>query len=286
MFGIAAGEWHSLISPPQPPRPNVDPLTGGYRRIPVAQQGADLFCDTALIAREVAELLDAPMLSPGTATDAADALAAEAEGDVFFAAIGSVPPLKLVGTLIGQFGLLGTLRFIKDRSGMMQGASVKPLQGTAAVRAMQVFQDNLNEHLASHKFLNGDEVSYADLCVYHPLWLQQRVGGIAFRESLNYLSRWFNDVEAFGHGKRIERNGDEVFAMARENDPRPLPSVASIHAHTGQQVAVSPADYGRDPVRGQLVWADDQRLILARDSSDFGTLHVHFPVKNYEVAPV
>ena len=44
MFGYTGLRWHSVISPPMPPRPNLDPLTGGYRRIPVAQKGADLFC--------------------------------------------------------------------------------------------------------------------------------------------------------------------------------------------------------------------------------------------------
>uniref|UniRef100_UPI00338E51DC glutathione S-transferase N-terminal domain-containing protein n=1 Tax=uncultured Spongiibacter sp. TaxID=870896 RepID=UPI00338E51DC len=54
MFGVTNSEWQSLLSPPWPPRPNVDPLAGGYRRIPVAQCGADIFCDSAVIAEEVA----------------------------------------------------------------------------------------------------------------------------------------------------------------------------------------------------------------------------------------
>lgn len=43
MFGLTGTRWQSLIAPVQPPRPSVDPLTGGYRRIPVAQIGADIF---------------------------------------------------------------------------------------------------------------------------------------------------------------------------------------------------------------------------------------------------
>ena len=54
MFGMTNTRWLSLSSPMRPPRPNLDPLTGGYRRIPVAQIGADIFCDTSLIAGEVA----------------------------------------------------------------------------------------------------------------------------------------------------------------------------------------------------------------------------------------
>ena len=43
MFGHLNLTWYSLISPAMPPRPNLDPLVGGYRRIPVLKQGADLF---------------------------------------------------------------------------------------------------------------------------------------------------------------------------------------------------------------------------------------------------
>ena len=51
MFGLKGMRWHSVLSPEQPPRPNVDPLSGGYRRIPIAQIGADVFCDTFGLAR-------------------------------------------------------------------------------------------------------------------------------------------------------------------------------------------------------------------------------------------
>ncbi|MEM1413012.1 MAG: glutathione S-transferase N-terminal domain-containing protein, partial [Pseudomonadota bacterium] len=87
MMGLTDQAWGSVLSPPYPPRPNVDPLTGGYRRIPIAQLGADLFCDTSLIAREVAVLTDTPALAPGSESPEAEALAARAEREVFFSAI-------------------------------------------------------------------------------------------------------------------------------------------------------------------------------------------------------
>src|SRR5271168_1599355 len=42
--------WRSVIIPMIMPRPDTIPLTGGYRRTPVLQVGADVYCDTALIA--------------------------------------------------------------------------------------------------------------------------------------------------------------------------------------------------------------------------------------------
>ena len=42
--------WRSVIIPMIMPRPDTIPLTGGYRRTPVLQVGADVYCDTAAIA--------------------------------------------------------------------------------------------------------------------------------------------------------------------------------------------------------------------------------------------
>ena len=41
--------WRSVDIPGLPPRPLLSPLTGGYRRAPVMQIGADIYCDTHAI---------------------------------------------------------------------------------------------------------------------------------------------------------------------------------------------------------------------------------------------
>ncbi len=61
--------WRSHVVPPVPPRPEVNLLTGGNRRIPVLQIGADIICDSNMILRTLERLYPAPPLSP-----AADAL--------------------------------------------------------------------------------------------------------------------------------------------------------------------------------------------------------------------
>ena len=35
------------------PKPDLMPLTGGYRKTPVLQVGADIYCDTQLIMLEI-----------------------------------------------------------------------------------------------------------------------------------------------------------------------------------------------------------------------------------------
>ena len=54
LLGYLGAAWHSVEIPSIMPRPLLMPLSGGYRRIPVAQIGADVYCDTKIIARALA----------------------------------------------------------------------------------------------------------------------------------------------------------------------------------------------------------------------------------------
>ena len=53
MLGFKGLSWRSVHIPPMSPKPDLTALTGGYRKTPVLQVGADIYCDTALIARRL-----------------------------------------------------------------------------------------------------------------------------------------------------------------------------------------------------------------------------------------
>ncbi|HCE29343.1 MAG TPA: glutathione S-transferase, partial [Comamonadaceae bacterium] len=48
VLGFKNLAWKSVIIPSVMPKPDVVALTGGYRRTPLLQIGADIYCDTAL----------------------------------------------------------------------------------------------------------------------------------------------------------------------------------------------------------------------------------------------
>src|SRR5262249_59429914 len=56
--------WRSVEQPVIMPKPKLIPLTGGYRRIPVLQIGADVWCDTGSIIRKIDELFPEPTIYP------------------------------------------------------------------------------------------------------------------------------------------------------------------------------------------------------------------------------
>ncbi len=49
VLGAKGLTWNAVEIPPILPKPDLLALTGGYRRTPVMQIGADIYCDTALI---------------------------------------------------------------------------------------------------------------------------------------------------------------------------------------------------------------------------------------------
>jgi len=287
MFGLAGLRWHSVLSPPQPPRPDVDPLSGGYRRIPIGQVGADVFCDTFVIAQEVARLADAPELDPERATGDAAEIVARAEGDVFFAAIGSVAPLTLLGTLLRSVGPLGLVKFALDRAQMMRSAHVTAPQGDAARAILAAYLEDLDQRLADRDYLTGATPSIADFAAFHPLWLHVRTGRRPLDPRHAHVARWYARIEAFGHGTREEWAPERAFEAARSAKPRPLPAApGEPDARIGRRVSVAPTDYGTVPVAGTLVAVTPSRCIVARDTDRFGTLHVHFPLRGFALTEI
>src|SRR5882724_6141516 len=64
IMGFKKLQWGSVIIPNMMPKPDVVALTGGYRKTPFLQIGADIYCDTALIADVIESLAPAPSLYP------------------------------------------------------------------------------------------------------------------------------------------------------------------------------------------------------------------------------
>lgn len=284
MFGYTNSSWCSLISPAWPPRPNVDPLSGGYRRIPIAQLGADIFCDSSLIALEIAKATEQPALDPTGTSGPALELMQKAEGDGFFAAITSVPTLMLLGTLLSGFGPLGAYRFVKDRRGLLKGGTSKPKAAADARDVMRDIFETLESLLTEQPWIGGDTPNAADFAVYHPIWLHLSCKG-KLPPSAKNVCLWYDRLGNFGHGQRREISQAEAFERARSSPPRPLPDSEMIgDLEPGQLGEVLPEDYGLVPVAGTLAAVTAERIILARETEAFGTLHVHFPRTGYSLS--
>ena len=87
VLGYKQLAWKSVLIPPIMPKPDVLALTGGYRKTPFLQIGADMYCDSELICDVLEHLKPAPTLYPEGLKGAARITAQWADTTLFWAAM-------------------------------------------------------------------------------------------------------------------------------------------------------------------------------------------------------
>jgi len=286
MFGYCGVQWESVISPAMPPRKIVDPLAGGYRRIPVMQIGADIFCDTKLIANEIAAAYNKPELSMETCADEIAEYSNYVDTMIFMAGIQSADPRKMLFSVFKLFSPLQAIRFIKDRAGIQKTSSLKRLGREHSLQILDKHFNDMESKLANNNFLFGDIPSIADFSAYHNLWFKNITSGSEGLESHNNINRWFKAMSEFGHGERTESNKANAFNTAIDQLPRDIPKSMISGEYIGKAVEIKPNDYAKNSVSGTLVGSDQARWILTRETKEFDTLHVHFPKRGFEIVVV
>jgi glutathione S-transferase len=277
LFGLRGVAWRSVIQPTIMPKPDLTPLTGGYRRIPVLQVGADVFCDTQVILAEVAARTGGPLEGAGWAIN----LWADR---IFF---GSTVPI-----IFGEIEV--PKAFIEDREKLsgrpFDAAAMKaaglPMKGQWRAQAAWI-----ESALAHSDYIAGAAPGLSDIAAYMNLWFLGGAVPKIMDELLVGLPKtlaWRDRVRAIGHGTRSEMTPAEALEAARTSEP------ATYTAHDpadplgvapGQPVRVMADDYGRDPIDGVLVAANPERIVIAREDESLGRLHVHFPRAGYLAVP-
>ena len=282
MLGYTATPWLSLQAPLTPPRPSIDPLLGGYRRIPVAQIGADIFCDTRIICDEIAALANQPSLSPFGQPDAVTGFIEDVESRVFLTGVASVPLAGVFKALWRQVPLRHWARYLGDKRRLLDTSAVAHPDRATALKAWRAHLVDLDARLDG-AFLGGATPAIADFCAVHLLWFRQGMEGQALFNGLQRVPDWYQRMIAIGHGEWQEISAADTLAFARDSSPREIPQAMRRGPRLGELVEVMPGDYACIPTRGRLVGEDAHRWILARDTGVAGQVHVHFPKRHYRL---
>ena len=240
--------WRSVEQPVIMPKPKLVPLTGGYRRIPVLQIGADVWCDTGIIVRKIDELNPTPTIYPEGLSAAADVMNQWADRRLFW----STTPV-----IFEKLAAVVPKEFIEDRSKMMQGANFADIARSApdSRNQLRAFLEILDRQLASRAFLLGDSFSLADAACFHPVWfLRAEPTAFGLAQKFPHLMRWFDRIDAMGNGEVRPMDPDEALKIAKDSAPATAENVDSRDPNgleAGTRVAVTPDDYAFDPVVGQ-----------------------------------
>ncbi|MFI5002036.1 MAG: glutathione S-transferase family protein [Reyranellales bacterium] len=286
-FGIKRLAWKSVMIPNIMPKPDLMPLTGGYRKTPVLQIGADIYCDTQLIMLELEKRAPRPALLPPDKAGEARALTMWIDRNVFWPAVGIV---------MGAIGDKLPEAFHKDRS-EFSGRSFDPakLKAAAPFAAEQTYAQLVlaEEMLADGRpFLLGAAPTLADCALYNPVWfLKVRLGGGKAEPPLDRLPRivaWSDRMATFGSGTPTDMTGAEALAVAKAATPAATGVAANDPSglKAGQKISVTPDDTGKVPVSGVLVGLAADRISIKRSDPRAGDVIVHFPRAGYIVTPL
>lgn len=276
LLGIKGLAWRSVIQPTIMPKPDLVPLTGGYRRIPVMQIGADVFCDSQVIMAEIERRAPSPKVIHGADWAInlwADRVAFQPTVAIIFGLIGDTVPPEFIKDREALSGAPFDVAAMKAASGPMQ----------EQFRAMAWWGER--QLAGGGEWIAGEAPGLADIAFYMNFWF---LGGVlrdemsSLLEGMPNLGRWRQRVRAIGHGQRSNSTTEEAIAIAKAAEPDACAHIGhDPHDPSGlapgASVVIGANDYGREPIAGTLIAANAERLVIAREDPRIGRANLHTP---------
>ncbi|KAF9334494.1 hypothetical protein BG006_002053 [Podila minutissima] len=317
--------WYSVQTSAMLPRKLLEPLTHGYRRIPIMQIGNNVYCDTAIILDELERRFPEPAISSGLAGTVG-------LGDVFASWVdkqlfgnikdqmpwGATPEEQKASPLHAVFG---SKAFLADRSQLAGG---RPINVEAMRNAQPFLLDQLLANLetlesvlrpSQHAFqqqqkkaeggwiLGTEKPTASDISVFGILWWlvsTKRAAEYVTPATYPSVFTWFSQMKAYmkkySHPTldRVKFSGEEALEVAKDASTSVYePTRESVHPlekrQVGELVTVSPNDYGKVPVRGTIVEISHRRVAIRPEAlvshRDIQVV-MHFPRNGYIILPV
>lgn len=289
MLGHKGLPWKSVGIPAVSPKPDLVALTGGYRRTPVLQIGADIYCDTALIADVLEHIEPLPTLYPEPSKGLARILAQWADTTLFRTSMAYNLQPRGLAQIFGQAPPAAAQAFAEDRQAMAAGMLRQRPQDAAA--AYRSYLRRLSDMLDDRPFMLGEVPCITDFAMYHPLWFT-RTHTPALADLLGTTPAvidWMDRMAAIGHGKVAKCSPAKAIEVAAASTPSALHDDVFQDEHglaLGSQVFIGAEDFGLEPTQGQLVAATRMHYTLRRTDERAGLVHVHFPRIGYALRPV
>ena len=277
MLGYKQLAWRSVLIPPVMPKPDVVALSGGYRKTPILQIGADVYCDTALIARVLEARQPSPTLYPAAAPLAVP-LAQWADGTLFWAAVSWAMQPAGAAAILGTQPPEVLKAFAADRAAMRANAPRLAL-GDATAQLKQHLSAIAAQLQQGGPWLFGDAPCIADFAVGHCLWFIRLAKPVAhLLDDYPPIGPWLDRLFAIGHHSAAEMSSADALGVAASAGTH-APTIVEpgLGFEAGQAVTVAATDYGVDPVTGTLVGLSLNESVLSRSDARAGTVHVHFP---------
>ena len=280
IMGYKKLSWQGVTIPMVMPKPDLMPLTGGYRRTPVLQIGADIYCDTSLICTMLDHVQPEPSLYGSHAKGLVRTVAQWADNIVFPVAMGyNFQPAGAAHVFASTDPEVVKV-FAQDRQAMRGGASRMP--AADATGAYKNYLRRVSSMLEGQDFVLGSQPTLADFSIYHSVWFTvvkvPLLAGIL--DTTPLVKAWVARMKSFGHGNNSELSTTDALNVAHDATPLDVSKEIFQDEHgipLGTQVIVHAESFGTEPTQGELVAATRTRYSLRRNDPRTGSVHVHFP---------
>jgi glutathione S-transferase len=284
-LGIKRLAWRSVTIPVIMPKPDLTALTGGYRKTPVMQIGADIYCDSQLILRELERRFPEPSLYRGSDAGTANALSFYLDRTLFSPVVGMTFGLSPKGLPEG---------FAEDRAKLMG----RELNFERLKQAVPMLLDQLRPQFAwieamlvdGRAYLCGEYPTTVDCSAYQLCWfITTNVSGATPPlGELPKIGAWMQRMGRIGHGTATDMDPKEALAIAKAATPQVEERSDAndpFGRKTGMRVQIAPDDIGRDPVVGELVALSTYEVVVKRTDPQVGEVAVHFPRAGFVIQP-
>lgn len=289
VLGFKKLAWKSVLIPPIMPKPDLVALTGGYRKTPVMQVGADVYCDTTLICDVLEHVQGEPTLYPPHLKGVSRVFAQWADTALFAAAMAYSLQPRGAAHVFAKAPPEAAKAFGEDRKAMSANmVRLRPADATSAYRS---YLRRIAHMAEEHDFLFGTDPCVADFATYHSLWYTRNQVPL-LADILNAtpaVGEWMDRVEAIGHGVMDKFSAADAITVA--NGAEPLPAGQNLLLDSafqddhgialGSRVTLTAESFGPEPTEGVLLAATRTHYTLQRDDPRTGLVHVHFPRIGY-----
>lgn len=281
ILGYKKLAWKSVIIPAIMPKPDLVALTGGYRKTPVLQIGADIYCDTALICDVLEHLSPLPSIYPEPGKGLSRLVAQWADSTMFWAAMAYSLSGKGLADAFAKAPPEVAKAFSDDRKAM--SGNLVRLRPSDAASAYKSYLRRLSDMLDDTDYLLGGFPTVADFSCYHALWFTRKrtpsMAGILHLTPA--VVDWMDRMAAIGHGSMETFDAAQAIEIAAASTPHTLLSDSTFQDDhgiaLGSRVTVTAESFGPESTEGELIAATRTHYTLRRTGERTGTVHVHFP---------
>jgi glutathione S-transferase len=283
VLGIKQVSWYACSQPAYMPKDELIALTGGYRRIPVLQIGADLYFDTGLIIAELDRRFPEPSVLSGSGPGIGIGLSHWTDAVL----------MSIAGLLYGG-DRDSSPDYRADRSALL-GVN---FDVEAMERAWTVNSEKLRFHLAlleqqladGRVFLTGGAPDLIDASFYALVEYMHCGKGktAALLNDFPGIAPWAERMRLIGIGKCEDISREETIRIARTSMLAPVleQSIRLPHEPApGDRVSIKYYDANSPVLHGTLQHISPLKLSILRDDEGGGPVMLHMPRSLGQVAP-